>query len=88
MESEKINVPSSENDFTLLSVEKEKDSAATKLMPPKETSPSSELSLAKIHDPVDASQLKKSHWWSLKQTILNQRYPKLRQTNWNLRKSI
>ena len=55
MESEKINVPSSENDFTLLAVEKEKDSAATKLMPPKETSPTSELSLAKIHDPVDES---------------------------------
>ena len=60
MESEKINVPSSENNSANLSLEKEKDSAGTELIPPKETSPSSESSLTKIHDPVEESIEKKS----------------------------
>ena len=60
MGSEKINVPSSENYSALLSVEKGKDSAATELIPPKQTSPSSESSVAEIHNPVEESIEKES----------------------------
>ena len=60
LESEKINVLSSENSFANLSVEKAKDSAGAELIPPKDTSPSSETSLAKIHDPVEESIEKES----------------------------
>ena len=55
LESEKINVLSSEINSFNLSVEEEKDSAATELIPTKENSPSSESSLAKIHNPVEES---------------------------------
>ena len=60
LESEKINVSSSEINSSNLSVEKGKDSAATDLIPLKETSPSSETSLAKIHNPVEESIEKES----------------------------
>ena len=88
MEYEKINVPSSENDSTLLSVEKGNDSAATELISPKETFPSSESSLAKIYDPVEKSNEKESLINSQTDNIMNLHYPKSRQTNWNMRKSM
>ena len=76
LESEKINVPSTETNSTLepdiinklssainsdnTSVEEGKDSAATELIPTKENCPSSESSLAKIYNPVEES-IEKSH---------------------------
>ena len=46
LKSEKINILSTEINSSKISVEEGKDSAATELIPSKETSPSSESSLA------------------------------------------
>ena len=61
LESKKINVLSSEINSSNISVEKGKDFAATELMPTKENPPTSESSLAKIHNPVQESIEKKIH---------------------------
>ena len=55
MESEKINVPSSETESTNLSAEKEKDTEETSLNSPKVNSPSSATCLAKTHDTSEES---------------------------------
>ena len=71
LESEIINVPSTETNSTLeadiikklsseinsskLSLQEGKDSTATELIPTKENCPSSALSLPKIHNPVEES---------------------------------
>ena len=50
LDLEKIDVPSSAINSSNISVEEGKDSAATELMPTKEISPTSELSLVKSND--------------------------------------
>ena len=60
LKSEKINIPSSENDSANLAVEKEKDSKETTLIPPKVASPPSETSLAKNHNTAEVSIEKES----------------------------
>ena len=55
MESEKINVPSSEKDSANISAEKEKDTEETSLNSSKVNSPSSITSLGKTHDKGEES---------------------------------
>ena len=60
LEPEKINVPSSENDYANLSAEKAKDSKEPSLKSTTETSPSAETSLTKTHETVEESIEKES----------------------------
>ena len=60
LESEKINVPSSEIDYALLSVWKAKDSDGTSLNPQKETSLFLDTSLSKTIDKDQESIEKKA----------------------------